>query len=189
VGNGASDFGGLDLFLFLTLHANRPLMHTIKLEDDDFEALQLLARQIARSPALRKAFRIERTDVGPTIGPPVMRTRASSNPTRSGRDRESRADLRRLVEAGLLEPGQWLQLRDYTGRPIEGCIAQVGSANRLRYHSRQYSMSHLAARLLQDHGYFSESVRGPALWYTAAGQSVRALWSEYLRFKLNRSRA
>ena len=42
-------------------------------------------------------------------------------------------------------------------------------------------MSELAAKLLQERGYRSESVRGPAHWYTTDGrESILTLWRRHL---------
>lgn len=56
------------------------------------------------------------------------------------------------------------------------------AGQRLVRDGNTFSMSQLAAQLLQEHGYGSDSVRGPAHWFTIEGTSIKELWA---RFRAN----
>jgi hypothetical protein len=90
-----------------------------------------------------------------------------------------KADLRELVQAGLLRNGEELYLIDYQGARVQQCKATV-SGGFLQFKGQHYSMSDLARDLLKKVGFRSDSVRGPAHWANAKGVSVRDLWQQLL---------
>jgi hypothetical protein len=94
--------------------------------------------------------------------------------------KKPKASLIKLVNAGFLEEGQILHARDYRGREIPNSDATVHQGGLLE-EGQKYSMSNLAKKLLKRQGYASNSVRGPAHWYTSDNLSVRRLWGNYLK--------
>ena len=93
--------------------------------------------------------------------------------------KKPKANLIELVNAGLLEEGQTLHVRDYQGRDIPDSEAMVHQGGLLK-EGLKYSMSNLAEKLLKKQGYSSDSVRGPAHWFTSENISVKRLWANYL---------
>jgi hypothetical protein len=96
------------------------------------------------------------------------------------RTRARKAELEVLVQAGLLRPRQTLFLIDYQGQRIPNAEALL-SGSMLEFKGRHFSMSALARELLQQHGYKSEAVRGPAHWATEDGLTIKDLWERFLR--------
>lgn len=90
-----------------------------------------------------------------------------------------KADLRELVQAGLLRNGEELYLIDYQGARVQQYKATV-SGGLLQFKGQSYSMSDLARDLLKKVGFRSDAVRGPAHWANARGVSVRDLWQQLL---------
>ena len=103
---------------------------------------------------------------------------AASAPARR---KQPKASLIRLQRGGLLQDGQTLYLHDHRGEQVPGVEAAV-AGQRLVRDGTTASMSQLAAQLLQEHGYASDSVRGPAHWFTSDGTSIKELWA---RFRAN----
>jgi hypothetical protein len=103
-----------------------------------------------------------------------------ARPQETARARAPKADLRRLVEWGLLCEGQELVFLDFKGHARKEHRAII-SGNELKYGGMLFSMSGLASILLKEMGYIAESVRGPDHWATAEGQKVRAIWERALR--------
>jgi hypothetical protein len=101
--------------------------------------------------------------------------------TQSRPRRQPKTDLFDLTRAGLLSRGQTLFLHDYQGKRLAGMQAELGPTNKLIWHGKRYSMSRLASLLLGKQGYSSDSVRGPAHWFTESGESVKAIWQRYQR--------
>lgn len=94
--------------------------------------------------------------------------------------KKPKASLIELVNAGLLEEGQILHVRDYQGREIPDSEATIHQGRLLRK-GLDYSMSKLAEELLKEQGYDSNSVRGPAHWFTRNNVSIKNLWENYLK--------
>lgn len=90
-----------------------------------------------------------------------------------------KADLRELVQAGLLRNGEELHLIDYQGTRVQQYKATV-SSGLLQFKGQHYSMSDLARELLKKVGFRSDAVRGPAHWANAKGVSIRDLWQQLL---------
>jgi hypothetical protein len=88
--------------------------------------------------------------------------------------------LTELVDAEFLEEGQVLHLRDYRGRKIPDSEATIHRGGLLK-DGEVYSMSNLAKKLLKKEGYASDSVRGPAHWFTENNDSIKNLWKDYLK--------
>jgi hypothetical protein len=85
-----------------------------------------------------------------------------------------------LVDAGFLEEGQVLHVRDYRGRRISDSEATIHQGGLLK-DGEVHSMSNLAKTLLKKEGYASDSVRGPAHWFTEKNESIKNLWKDYLK--------
>ncbi len=94
--------------------------------------------------------------------------------------KKPKASLTELVNAGFLEEGQILHARDYQDREIPDSEVTVHQGGLLR-DGVKYSMSNLAEKLLKGQGYDSDSVRGPAHWFTINNISVKNLWENYLK--------
>jgi hypothetical protein len=90
--------------------------------------------------------------------------------------RTQKVQLSALVAAGVLTRGQVLDCVDYSGNPIPGGRAEVGTGNKLVRHGRRVSMSALAIELLRQAGHAVDVARGPAHWRTAEGKTVLELW-------------
>jgi len=94
--------------------------------------------------------------------------------------KQLKTNLSLLTKAGILEDGQQLYLYDYSGNMINGYEARV-SGKSLMKHGELFSMSKLAEIGLKENHFMSDSVQGPARWFTADGQSVLQLWTDYLK--------
>lgn len=95
------------------------------------------------------------------------------------RTKAPRAELRVLVQEGLLRGGQRLFLVDYQGRRVAQYEATV-SGEQLAFEGQTYAMSHLAQQLLKKVGFQSDSVRGPAHWVTDKNVSIKDLWQQVI---------
>jgi hypothetical protein len=85
-----------------------------------------------------------------------------------------------LVDAGILEEGQILHLRDYSKRrKIPNSKATIHREGLLK-DGVSYSMSKLAKELFQKEGFTTPSVQGPVYWYTDDNVSIKNIWDEYL---------
>ena len=115
--------------------------------------------------------------LGLDASPGAAGPRASTSPvlTRK-RGREQKVQLSALVAAGLLKRGETLTCVDYSGKPIAGGHAEVGTGNKLVRNGRRSSMSALAIELLRQAGHAVDVARGPAHWRTADGTTVLELW-------------
>ena len=102
-----------------------------------------------------------------------------ASPSGRGRAKAPKANLLELICTGSIADGEAVSLVDYSGNAIPGYIAHV-SSSQLTFEGRQFSMSELARRFLNEHGYQSQSIRGPAHWATANGKTIRDLWDTYL---------
>lgn len=87
-----------------------------------------------------------------------------------------RTSLSTLVKDGFLRQDDELIL---IVRGEEVCKAKI-YGDSVSWQDKVYSMSPLAAKFLQKAGLKSDSVRGPAYWFTTEGRSVKEIWDEYL---------
>lgn len=100
-------------------------------------------------------------------------------PVARPRRKAPKANLRKLVAAGLLRNAEELYLIDYQGKRVADYAAKV-SGTLLLFKGEHYSMSDLARDLLKKVGFRSHSVRGPAHWANVSGVSVKDLWQQLL---------
>lgn len=101
-------------------------------------------------------------------------------PIDTNRRKKPNANLSVLVKVGLLKENQQLFLHDYQGNRIPGYEATLSQGS-LVWKNKPYSMSKSAEILLKEKGYRSNSVRGPAHWYTSDGISIKDIWDIYLK--------
>ena len=153
-------------------------MKMIEIDDEIFD--YLLSKAIPyedKTPndTLRRLFGFDTKEIPQrTIPLPQKRSRVIR-----GR-KKPKANLIELVDGGFLEEGQILHARDYQGREIPGSEATVYQGGLLR-DGEKFSMSKLAEKFLKGQGYDSDSVRGPAHWFTSDNISVKRLWESYLK--------
>jgi hypothetical protein len=144
-------------------------MPEIEIDDEVYAALQKHARAFVDTPnsTLRRILGVD-----PARG---------GTPARRSRDRSKapKADLRELIDAGLLRNGEELVLIDYRGNTVPKVRATV-SGSLLHFKGEHHSMSFLARERLKDLGFTSDYVRGPAHWATKDGVTVKDLWDQFL---------
>lgn len=148
----------------------------IDVDDSVFAYLQSKAIAFVETPndTLRRLFDID----------PGKKAVASRQVVGTAKfPRKPKASLGRLIKAGLISNGQKLFLHDYQGRPVPNAVAYVGGDGVFSSleRNRLYSMSDLAQDLLKKQGYTSDSVRGPAHWYTDTGRSISEIWEEHIQ--------
>ncbi len=153
-------------------------MKTIEIDDDIYD--YLLSKAIPyedKTPndTLRRVLALDKKEKPsqtiPFLQRRVIKAKGGKNP---------KANLIEMVDAGVLKEGQILHMRDYQGREIPDSEAAVHQGGLLKDGIKD-SMSNLAKKLLKKQGYTSDSVRGPAHWYTSDNLSIRRLWGEYLK--------
>ncbi len=153
-------------------------MKTIEIDDEVYNFLLSKAipyEEKMPNDTLRKLFGLDKETIPPRlISLPQEKFRMIR-----GR-KKPKANLIELVNAGFLEEGQILHLRDYRGREIPNSEAMVHQGGVLK-EGLKYSMSNLAEKLLKKQGYVSDSVQGPARWFTSDNISVKNLWEDYLK--------
>lgn len=98
---------------------------------------------------------------------------------KKARTKQPKTDLATLIQTGAIQLGETVYLVDYQGNRIPGYEAKVAKRF-LEREGHSYSMSDLARSLLNEVGFTSSSVRGPAHWATAKGQTLALLWDNYL---------
>jgi hypothetical protein len=179
-------------------------VQTFPVDDDVVEAVWRLVNpkpfeNLSFSAALRRVLAMVENGGKPQAVPSVASQANRSIPTHGledllaevsaskDRSKAPKADLRKLVKAGLLQDNEELYLINYQGVRVQQYKATV-SGNHLLYKGGRYSMSDLARDLLKTVGFRSDSVRGPSHWVNAHGISVRDLWQE-LRDKQTAKRA
>ncbi len=142
-------------------------MKTIEIDDEVFAYLQSNAIPYTETPnlTLRRLFNLN--GKGQML---QSKDKMGKNP---------KANLRKLIEHGLLQEGQTLFLHDYRGRRIEEYEAIISGKSLLR-NGETFSMSSLAQICLEKEGFTSKSVRGPERWCNSDGISVKDLWSYLL---------
>lgn len=144
-------------------------MEDISIDQDVYAYLQSKAIAYEENPnaTLRRLFGLD-----------------NKSSSRKGHSRphgkKPKTSLRALKTAGLLREGQRLHLRDYQGRSISEAIATI-NGEKLNFNNDIFSMSELAATILKENGYSSDSVRGPAFWFTDEGRCIKDLWQQYLK--------
>jgi len=151
-------------------------MRTVEIDDEVFAYLQSQAiSYIETTPnqTLRRLFSLDKKTRASQNPPPIR------EPVTEKRKKQRRTNLELLVEAGLLHGSQKLYLHDYQGNRLHGYEAVVYGKS-LKSNGKIASMSPLAQEFLQQEGYSSSSVRGPAHWYTEDGISIKDLWGQYL---------
>jgi len=149
-------------------------MRKIEIDDEVFAFLQSKAIPYVESTpnlTLRRLFDLDKSEISPA--------KRSISPKENSRRKQPKADLDKLIRSGLLKEGQVLFLHDYQGNRIPGYDVPIIEDN-LRWEGRLYSMSKLAETLLKKKGYISNSVRGPAHWFTEDVVSIKDLWQYYL---------
>ena len=150
-------------------------MRTIDVDDEVYAFIQKNAIayvDTCPNDTLRRQFGLDKKALQES-------SRKRKNGSRKKRAKRPKTDLRKLLSSGHLLEGQKLYLYDYQDQRLEGYEA-ILSGNSLASKGQMYSMSELARIFLQDYGFSTTSVRGPAHWRTETGQSVKELWDKYL---------
>ena len=155
-------------------------MKTIEIDDEVYEYLESKAipfEEKSPNDVMRRLFELDEKAIPQRIiSIPQDRFRVIR-----GR-KQRKANLIELVNAGVLEEGQVLHLRDYRGDEIQDSESTVHQGG-LHREGEKYSMSKLAEKLLKKQGFFSNSVQGPARWFTSDNISIKMLWDNYLKKK------
>ncbi|MGB8992964.1 MAG: hypothetical protein WCD80_12995 [Desulfobaccales bacterium] len=156
-------------------------MKAIEIDEEIYAYLQSKAipyEDKTPNDTIRRLFGFDKKATPPRpISSPQERSRMIQ-----GRKKQPKASLIDLVNAGLLEEGQILHLTDYQKRDIPDSEAAVHQGGLLR-DGKKYSMSNLAEKLLKAQGYTSNSVQGPARWFTSDNISIKTLWENYPKNK------
>jgi hypothetical protein len=150
-------------------------MKTIEIDEEVFAYLQSKAIPYEdKNPndTIRRLFGFDQKAISSRV---ISLPQVRSRKVEGGKKRK--ASLIELVNAGLLEEGQILHVRDYQGRKIPDSEAMIHQG-RLHRDGVTYSMSKLAEKLLKGQGYNSDSVRGPAHWFTSNNISIKNLWEK-----------
>ncbi len=151
-------------------------MKSIEIDNEVYACLRNQAIPFEESTPNHVIRRILGLEKGSIPKEPSKKTTHSSNGSKA-----PRADLRKLVQLGILQEGQKLVLnyKDMLSNDYEAEI--VG--DRLLYQGKTYKMSSLVADILDQEGCGipSRSYRGPEYWYTSGGISIRQLWEQYLK--------
>ena len=143
-------------------------MKTIKIDNEVYAFIQKKAMAFVETPnlTLRRLLGINKKKL------------PKSNLSGIQNRKKPKTNLIDLINADFIEENQELYLRDYRGSKISGYSVKISHGN-LIYNGNRYSMSGLAKILLKQNGYRSDSVRGPLLWYTKKGKSIKELWDKY----------
>jgi hypothetical protein len=157
-------------------------MPKIEIDDEVFAYLQAHARPFVDTPntTLRRLLDVGSVPPGKErkVGDPELDALlAESMELAAKRSKAPKADLHELVQRGIVRNGQKLYLIDYKGNRVKKLSALV-SGSSLSFEGKRYSMSSLAAELLQREGFTSQAVRGPAHWVTEDGKTIKQLWDE-----------
>ena len=153
-------------------------MRNIEIDDEVFGYLQSKAIPFVETPnlTLRRLFSLD----GKATKSEVCSSQIVQTQKGHVRKKQPKADLTKLIQAGLIQEGQTLYLHDYQGKKLTGYGATVSGKN-LLWNNELFSMSELAKECLKKEGYSSESVRGPAHWFNADEISVKELWKRYMK--------
>ena len=157
-------------------------MPNIQIDDEIFGLLQKNAKPFVDSPnsTLRRmlGLRVNGAAVKPTEAPDDLEE-LPKEAMGGRRTKAPKADLKALIQAGLLRNGERLHLIDYRGKRITQYEAVVSGAH-LEFKGQHYTMSNLAQELLKKVGFKSDSVRGPSHWVTAKSVSIKDLWQQLM---------
>jgi hypothetical protein len=152
-------------------------MRTIEIDDEVYTYLQSKAiayEDTSPNLTLRRLFNMNNqksiSDVANT----------QLQQSESKRRKQPKTNLLTLIKTGLIKEGQKLYLHDYQGKMIPGYEATI-SGKLLVRNGKQSSMSDLAKVCLKENNYISDSVQGPARWFTSDGVSILKLWGNYLK--------
>ena len=156
-------------------------MKTIEIDEEVYAYLQSKAIPYEdKNPnyTIRRLFGFDKKAIPSRVIPlPQVRPRKVK-----GR-KNPKSSLIELVNAGLLEEGQVLHLRDYQEREVPDSEAAIHQGGLLK-DGNKYSMSNLAEKLLKGQGYTRNSVQGPARWFTSDNISIKTFWENYLKNKI-----
>ena len=158
-------------------------METIKIDDEVFSFLQTHARPFVDTPntTLRRLLGL---NLNAASQPPSTREAdeldldqllAESIELYQSRKKAPKANLREMINRGLVREGETVYLVDYQGKRAGGFEAII-SGGQLQFQNKAYSMSNLAKKLLLKLGYKSTEVRGPTHWVNQDGVSIWDLW-------------
>ena len=157
-------------------------MPNITIDDEIFALLQKNARPFVDSPnsALRKllGLRINGATPKPNAADEDLE-QLFQEAMSSRRTKAPKADLKALIQVGLLRNGERLYLVDYQSKRIPQFEAVISGAL-LEFKGHHYTMSNLAQELLKKVGFKSDSVRGPSHWVTGKNISIKDLWQQLL---------
>jgi hypothetical protein len=159
-------------------------MQTIQIDSDVFSILQKNAQPFIDTPnsTLRRLLGIDLVTPPAQLeshqGGDVLDQLLKESMER-GRTKAPKADLSKLVRAGILKEGEQLFLVDYQNKIVAECEAKI-SGTSLLFKGKYCSMSKLAQELLKNVcGYNSKDVRGPSHWANASGNTITSLWEKY----------
>lgn len=152
-------------------------MKTIEIDDQVYTLLQDSAKPFEETTPNQVLRRLLGLNKPPTTSELTVKTKVRQ----AGKIRP-KADLRVLVENGILQEGQGLFL-NYKGRGFSKNYEAKVWKGRLLYEGQSYTMSGLVKEILEkeDAGIPSQAYRGPEYWYTSKGGSIRDLWAQYLK--------
>lgn len=163
-------------------------MPTIQIDDEVFELLQKNAKPFVDSPntTLRRMLdlRVNGATVKPAEAPDDL-GQLLKEAMAKRRTKAPKANLKALIQAGLLRNGERLYLVDYQGKRV-GQYEAVVSGALLEFKGQHYTMSNLAQELLKKVGFKSDSVRGPSHWVTAKNVSIKDIWQQLLDKQLKK---
>ena len=164
-------------------------MHEIKIDDEVFALLQKNASPFVDSPntALRRllGLRINGTKTASAVEEENPLEDLYQEVMAHRRSKAPKANLKALVQAGLLRNGERLYLVDYQAKRAGPEATLAGAL--LEYKGQHQTMSNLAQVLLKKQGFKADSVRGPAHWVTAKNVSVKDLWQQLLDKQVKQS--
>jgi len=150
-------------------------MRKIEVDDEVYAYLESKVSTFSETEnqVLRRILHLDKSEVSPPIIPK--------------RRKKTKANLSDLVKVRLLHKNQKLFLHDYQGNKIAGYEATIFRGS-LVWKNESYSMSNLAKILLKEKGYVSDSVRGPAHWYTSDGISIKDIWESFLEKNIDKNK-
>jgi len=155
---------------------------TIQIDDEIFGLLQKNAKPFVDSPnsTLRRMLGLRVNGVAAKVAEvPDELERLLRSAMDGRRTKAPKADLKALIQAGLLRNGERLYLVDYQGKRVPQYEAVISGAL-LEFKGQHYTMSNLGQELLKKIGFKSHSVRGPSHWVTAKNISIKDLWQQLI---------